>query len=287
LNDSARYQNYHIVHAVKKDADQIKREDFKGKEARQDEYGTSVISIQMLKKGGFISIKNRYNHAVSYCDNTFNSNPDNIIPGLSSALKEHFNVEFSTTGSALPDGFVLMGDQLFKYHTEHHNIYYGDQAWAKNGTIHKINNVAGDALFDGFLFEDETKTLKKIDPAYEDSFADDFNRCSGGNRGLNVKNGNLYLDDNLLIGAEQSRIKTLDLPALTTMSDSCLFNAPFLTQFEAPALTTMGSDCLRYAETLTQFKADALTTMGNRCLAGSPDLGGCFKAQHIKPAFVI
>lgn len=71
FNDAARYKKYHIVHAVKKDVDAIKRQDFQGKEARQDDYGTSVISIQMLKTGGFISIKNRYNHSVSGCDNTF------------------------------------------------------------------------------------------------------------------------------------------------------------------------------------------------------------------------
>jgi hypothetical protein len=92
FNDRARFKDYHIIHAIKKNADEIRREDFKGREKREDEYGTSVISIQMLKSGGFISIKNRYNHTVPACDNTFNSNPDNIIYGLSAALKTHFNL---------------------------------------------------------------------------------------------------------------------------------------------------------------------------------------------------
>lgn len=55
FNDQARCKNYHIVHAVKNNASEIKREDFIGREARQDAYGTSVISIQMMKNGGFIS----------------------------------------------------------------------------------------------------------------------------------------------------------------------------------------------------------------------------------------
>ena len=72
-----------------KDVDKIKR----GKPPqRDDEYGTSVISIQVFKEGGFISIKNRYNHTVQNCDNTLNSNPDNIILGLSDAIKHHFHV---------------------------------------------------------------------------------------------------------------------------------------------------------------------------------------------------
>ena len=269
FNDAARYKNYHIVHAVKKDADQIKREDFKGKEERQDAYGTSVISIQMQKKGGFISIKNRYNHAVSNCDNTFNSNPDNIIKGLSVALKDHFNVEFSATKSPLPEGFVLMGNQVLKYHEERNNIYYCDQAYSQNGTIHTVNKSAGDALFDGFLFDNKNKCLRKIDPAIEDSFADDFNRCYGGNSSLSVQSGNLILNGEIIIGAEKSRIKTINLPALTTMGRDCLCNANALTQFEAPALTTMDNGCLFSAHALTQFEAPALTTMDSYCLCNA------------------
>ncbi len=260
FNDHARYKNYHIVHAVKKDVDQIKREDFKGKEERQDEYGTSVISIQMWKEGGFISIKNRYNHAVSGCDNTFDSNPDNIIDGLSAALKDYFNVEFSATKSSLPEGFVLMGNRIFKYYKEDNNIYYGDQAWAENAHVYTVDKVAGDALFEGFLFDNKTKTLKKIDPENNDSFADDFNRCYGGNRALTVKGGNLYLGDELLIGAEKSRIKTLYLPALTEMGECCLFSADALTRFEAPALTAMGDRCFFSAYDLTRFETPALAT---------------------------
>ncbi len=296
FNDVSRHERYHIVHAVKKDVGQIRREDFKGKEKREDEYGTSVISIQMLKSGGFISIKNRYNHAVNNCDNTFNSNPDNIIEGLSVSLKEHFNVEFTTTESALPDDVMIVGEknQLFKYHTERNNIRYGDQAWAKDGEIHTVNKSAGDALFDYFRFDNKTKTLIKIDKDYEDSFADDFNRAYGGNKTLIVKNGNLMLGEDVLIGAEKSRIKTLDLPELAEMGHYCLryapalttFNAPSLTRmgawclemacalrtFNAPALTTMDNGCLRYAPALTTFNAPSLTTMGDYCLQNVPAL---------------
>lgn len=266
FNDHARYKNYHMVHAVKKNADQIKREDFNGKEQREDAYGTSVISIQMLKSGGFISIKNRYNHSVASCDNTFKSNPDHIIDGLSEALKTHFNVEFSTTVDALPNGYTTFSNQVFKYHFERHNIYYGDQAWVENGKIHDVNRAAGDALFNGFIFDNKTKTLRKIDPAYKDSFADDFNRCYGGNNGLYVdKNANLMLKGEILIGAEHSQIKTLNLPELTSMSEFCLCMAHVLTEFNAPSLTSMGGCCLYYAGALTEFNVPKLTAMGERC----------------------
>jgi len=272
FNDNARYKNYHIIHAIKKDVDKILREDFYGKEERQDEYGTSVISIQMRKKGGFISIKNRYNHTVMGCDNTFNSNPDNIIEGLSESLKEYFNVDFSATKSPLPEGFVLIGDQVFKYHAEVTNIYYGDQAWAENGTIHEVDKSAGDALLGRFLFDNKNKILKNIDNRYPDHFVDDFNQCYGGNRALTFKKGNLLLDDEILIGTEESRIKTIHLPALTTMSNNSLCRASSLTHFKAPALTSMGNGCLADVPILKNFDVPALETMGNTCLSYAPAL---------------
>lgn len=271
FNDAARCKEYHIVHAVKKDVDKIKRADFEGHERRQDAYGTSVISIQMLRNGGFISIKNRYNHTVKGCDNTFNSNPDNIIDGLSISLQRHFKVKFKAKRKDFPEGFALLGDQVLKYHKETNNFYYGDQAWGKDGVIYEVNRAAGDALFDGFLFDNKNKVLKRIDPQDGDKFANDFNDCYGGNRKLNVKDGNLFLDDVMLIGTEQSRIKTLFLPALTKLNYGSLATATALTHFQADALTMMSGHNLERAPALIEFKANALTTMKEYCLhmAGS------------------
>jgi hypothetical protein len=251
FNDRARYEKYHIVHAVKNDVDDIRREAFKGKEQRQDDYGTSVISIQMLKEGGFISIKNRYNHSVSGCDHTFESNPDNIVMGLSVSLRKHFNVDFVASESPPPYGFVVMGEQVFKYQQEQENIYYGDQAWAMDGKVFTVNKSSGDALFDCFLFDNESKSLKNIDLTRKDSFAGDFNRYYGGNSGLTIHKGNLILDGAVLIGAENSQIKTLSLPALTIMGADCFCHAESLTHLSVPALTTMGDGCLSFARSLT------------------------------------
>ncbi|MDD3668995.1 MAG: hypothetical protein PHX68_01735 [Alphaproteobacteria bacterium] len=55
FNDPTRYQKYHIINAVRKNVADIRRENFP-RPQREDDYGTSVISIQVLKTGGFISI---------------------------------------------------------------------------------------------------------------------------------------------------------------------------------------------------------------------------------------
>ena len=69
-----------VFWAVKKDADKMKREDYKTPQ-REDEYGTSVMSIQ-FSKGGLctVSIKNRYHHRVNIPDATCGNNLDRIAP---------------------------------------------------------------------------------------------------------------------------------------------------------------------------------------------------------------
>ena len=77
-----RLERCRVFFAVKKNVDEIRREDF-DKPEREDLYGTSVISIQFTKTDTCsLSIKNRYNHTVNNPDATFYNNLERIIPGL-------------------------------------------------------------------------------------------------------------------------------------------------------------------------------------------------------------
>ena len=85
-----RLKSCHVFFAVKKNVDEIKREDF-DEPKRQDEYGTSVISIQFSKgKYNTLSIKNRYNHTVDFPDSTFSNNLENIHEGLTAAFENKY-----------------------------------------------------------------------------------------------------------------------------------------------------------------------------------------------------
>ncbi len=161
FKDKDRFQRYYIINAVRHDADKLRRDDFTHPE-REDAYGTSVISIQVLKEGGFISIKNRYNHAVESCDNTFNSNPDNIIMGLSDAIQNYFNVDFVTTHCDLPRGYRLVGDQICKYNQEINNVYVGENFYIADGIIHDINGQNKIMLGGGLIFDIPSKTVHNI-----------------------------------------------------------------------------------------------------------------------------
>ena len=148
LQDPCRHKAYYMIHAIKRGADKIKPSE---EPQREDEYGTSVISIQIAKTGGFISIKNRYNHTVNDPDNTFNSNPDNIIPGLSESLKKFFHVDFNVTDAQIPSGFIIVNDQLVRYDYEINNKYFGSNYYVEGSTITKLNND-NQILFDyGFV----------------------------------------------------------------------------------------------------------------------------------------
>ena len=87
-----RLNSCRVWFAIKKNATELKRKDFTYPQ-RQDEYGTSVISIQFTKgKQSFLSIKNRYNHSVENPDATFNNNLDEIIPGLTNAFIKTYDI---------------------------------------------------------------------------------------------------------------------------------------------------------------------------------------------------
>lgn len=159
FDDNTRYKRYYIINAIKKNIDDIKREDFKNPQ-REDIYGTSVISIQILKKGGFISIKNRYNHSVLSPDNTFSSNPDNIIEWLGSSLKKYFNVDFSAQEQNLPNGFTVVNGNIVKYLYEINNVYFGKNFYAKDGeiTIPPSHHI----LMDYFIYDNKEQKLIDI-----------------------------------------------------------------------------------------------------------------------------
>lgn len=161
FNDPYRFENYYIINAVHENAENLNRASFADPE-REDEYGTSVISIQVLKDGGFISIKNRYNHTVENPDNTFNSNPDNIIPGLSDAIKHYFDVDFSAGNVALPRGFVMINNQICRYNSEINNIYFGSDFFAKDGVITRINTQYEIMLGRGIILNLQTKQAQNI-----------------------------------------------------------------------------------------------------------------------------
>ena len=168
-----RLQSWYVFFAVKKDVDNIRREDFKNPE-RQDLYGTSVISIQFTrKKPNYLSIKNRYNHTVTNPDSTFSNNLDNIIPGLSAAFREYYKLDINYSFNKqldIPDYIQDTNGKFYRYNIEMNNIYYcPNNIIIKNGKVIKYD-TSRYLLIDYFLIDLKEKRIECLIQRYYDSF---------------------------------------------------------------------------------------------------------------------
>lgn len=262
--DKSRYIRYHIIHAIKKGASQLKRSDFKGKEKREDEYGVSVLSIQILKEGGFISIKNRYNHGVENSDNTYNSNPDNIIKGLSLALKRYFNVDFSSQEKDLPTGYQYIDGKIYKIHTQRDHIYFGDRFYIQNGVVN-FSDKDFEIIVDDFIINLKEKKIqyplscKKSNPAtssysnlhllVEDELKDKVVRVS--------KSGDekaLYVNGNLILKAKNNQLTHLYLPTTKRKAISLFNFHPTIEVFESVFISEIQGTSFYHCPCLKEVK---------------------------------
>ena len=125
-----RLESCHVFFAVKKNVDKIKREDFK-EPKREDEYGTSVMSIQFYKsKNSTVSIKNRYNHTVKNPDATYGNDLDRIITGLTQSFanllaKRGIKLYLKDKVELKIPNYIEANDgKYYKYNMEINGIYY-------------------------------------------------------------------------------------------------------------------------------------------------------------------
>lgn len=168
-----RLDRCHVFFAVKKNVDEIKREDFDNPK-RQDLYGTSVISIQFTKDElHTLSIKNRYNHTVNNPDATFSNNLDNIIPGLTESFEKHYGMvqKHKSDKFEIPN-YVYVDGKYYKYNYEIRNIYYcPNNIIIDNFEVKRLEKEKY-ILLDYFVLDLQSKKIGLYDKTIEDSFID-------------------------------------------------------------------------------------------------------------------
>ena len=121
-NLAGRMNEYHMMVAIKGDIDKIKR---LSPPQREDEYGTSILNIQVARNGSHMSIKNRYNHTVSNCDSTFNNNLDMVAPGLQSMVLGYYGFASLARTEQQYKNIAIIGGVYLKWFVEHDGKYYG------------------------------------------------------------------------------------------------------------------------------------------------------------------
>ena len=267
FHDPNRYKNYHIVVAIKKNVQDIKRENFPHPK-REDEYGTSVLQIQMLKSGGFISIKNRYNHTVENPDNTFNSNPDNIISGLSDALKHHYHVDFSSQKVHLPENFVLIDSQIVNCNYEINNVYFSENCYVEDGNIHEIDKQK-ELMLDYFILNLQDKSIKNPSElengfiaALQEEIKDKKLQITVNEQG----NKCLQADGKTILELDHGKIKSLHFDNVKKIDDNFLQYNNELSDVSLLQATNIGDNFLYWNKNLSEISLEQVTEIGNSFL---------------------
>lgn len=262
-----RLNTCRVWFAVKKDVNKIKRKNFPTPK-RQDEYGTSVISIQFSRHGSTLSIKNRYNHTVNNPDNTFNSDLDNIIPGLTDAFEKDFGVRDYQDKKVNFDliNYVRIRDKFYHYNHEINNIYYCD-----NNVIidhFKLNRLPeSQMLIDYFILNFKNKTISTYDGRIEDSFIDSLGKIET----IDHRNGVISLtkQDNtsVIIGINDRRqIISLTDENLQECKDNYLYRNRALKELNLPALQKCENDFLYSNRELEELNLPVLQRCGGSFL---------------------
>ena len=287
-----RLNRCRVFFAVKKNVSDIKREDFKNP-TRQDEYGTSVISIQFTKDGtNTLSIKNRYNHTVNNPDATFSNNLDNIIPGLTESFERYKGIiqRYKSQNFEIK-GYVRANDgKYYKYNYEINNVYYcPDNIIIDHFNVKKYDKSRY-LIIDYFIIDLSNKSIRLYDKKLSDSFCDvikdinkieidnidsgkkitilgDFCRCleiitDKAGKIISLKMNKIYdIGDKFL--SYNTSLQKFTAENLTEVGDDFLRRNNTLQELYFPNLTEVGSDFLYYNTSLQKFTAESLTEVGS------------------------
>ena len=287
-----------VFFAVKKDAEEIKREDFNNPK-REDEYGTSVMSIQFTKsQNSTVSIKNRYNHKVDNPDATYGNNLDKIAPGLRQSFEKLLSERGLTLNSSNIEAFSIPGyvvaddGKYYKYNMEINGNYYcPGNVIIDHGNVIKLEPEKQE-LIDYFILDKENKTLSLYDSLISDSFIDGFknidsiemvnnNNSEQKTKTITIKEKSSDKPITIEINKESNSIIGYTNENLTNLGDNFLEYNKQLSEFNAPNVKEIGNDSLANNTKLREFKVPNATCIGKRVLACNKELEK-FEAPNVK-----
>ena len=310
-----------VFFAVKKNVEEIKREDFNNPK-REDEYGTSVMSIQFTKsQNSTVSIKNRYNHTVNNPDATYGNNLDEIASGLRQSFEKLLSERGLTLNSSNIEAFYIPGyvvaddGKYYKYNMEINGNYYcPGNVIIDHGNVIKLEPERQE-LIDYFILDKENKTLSLYDISLgRDSFIDGFknidsiemannNNSEQKTKTITIKEKSsdkpitieINKESNSIIGytnenltnlgdnflGYNEKLSKLVAPNVTSIKYGVLQNNKGLEKFEAPNLKEIGDCFLRYNVQLSNIEVPNVTYIGNVVLENNKEIEK-FEAPNVK-----
>lgn len=175
FKDSHRIDDYHIFFIVKKNVNNIKRENFPNPR-REDEYSTSILCIQFDRgTRQSVTIISRYNHTVSNPNAVYSNNLDAIVENLTDAFENEYGFNIGgtyKTNFALNRYFEAKDGKFYKYNYEMYQDY-----WCHNNIlienrrkiIYDYTDKSRYLFMDYFVLDlKEKKLLSPMYKAYDD-----------------------------------------------------------------------------------------------------------------------
>lgn len=269
-----RLNKCYVFFAVKRNIDEIKRENFKNP-VREDEYGTSIMSIQFTKdEAHTLSIKNRYNHALldSNPDATYRNNLDNIIPGLTKSFENTYGlVQLNPNINFEMKNYVRGNDgKFYKYNYEINNVYYcSDNVIIDNFEVKRLPKERY-IVMDYFILDMKDKKITLYDKNINDSFLFSIN---------NIKKIDVLKDESKKIIIiicehgnvsikldENDRIIELEDNNVKKIPDGYLLKSKYLESISLNNAIEVGNDFLNKNESLSKVSMDNVISIGNNFL---------------------
>lgn len=267
FRDPTRIDGHYIFFAVKKNVDEIRREDFDDPK-RQDKYGTSVLCLQFLKGSiNTLSIKNRYNHAVKHCDATFSNDLENIIAGLSEAFEHHYNLTLNPEGNNkfhLENYIQALDGKLYRYNYEINNEYFcSDNVIVRNGMVTEYDKSKF-ILFDDFLLDLKQKEFINLSESVN---ADSSPLVPTDITKIDVKDGDKKGDREITISTESGNIIKITVndkgqmteyfnKDIEVLPEYSFYFQEYLEKFSAPNLKEIRVECLVNSKNLAELNLD-------------------------------
>ena len=288
--NGGRLNRCYVFFAVKDNVNEIKREDFPNPE-REDEYGTSVISIQFSReRPNYLSIKNRYNHTVDNPDATFSNNLENIIHGLTRSFEKKYNFNI-TESSSEEEKFLTRrlnytkakDGKYYRYNTEQNAIYYCENDMIiKDGLVVNINDYLEKKenepclLIEDNVIDFKNKTINCLSGS-NSSFIESIKsvgviknfeiRKMNNNRVIIIKyedNKEVEIEinrSNAIVGYKNHYIKTID--------DNFLSYSKEIEYIDIPNVRTIKDGFLERTEKLKSISLPNVTKIGNNFLTNN------------------
>lgn len=277
----SRLHTNRVFFAIRKDVDKINRNDFL-LPRREDDYGTSVLSIQFSRdETHSVSIISRYNHSVYNPNATYSNNLDEIISGLTDSFAKYKDLQQKCPTDEFDlEGYVKAKDgKMYKYNYEVDGIYYcPDNLVIKLGIL-KQYDKSRYLVLDYFILD-----LKEKDIINSDTLCDGFTRCIskiekitieniGSNKRVTITGDN---DKSMILELDEFNcIVKLSMKNVRNIENNFLYYNRDLKELDAKDIIAVSDQFLMCNNGIKSLKLDNLISVGNSFMYANEVLEEC------------